>query len=360
MHHAYRMTMQESALNLLPLPLAVFVVDASGVIASWNKACEKLAGYTAADIRSQRLEQIIEFDDARESAAVHRRPAPSSTRAATCAAPTGAACRCASRSRRNRSTRTRPAPTASSSSPRRPAPSRYALIQDLPTADLIEGLPCVFYVIDQSGHLLLWNHQLEECWKCRAKSCRPSNVEYFFDEKDRAEIVQKILDAFEKGSSSHEAEVVGKHGKRTTLPVPLRPHHLGDLPCIFGTGLDITARKQTEQGLRIRERAIYSSVNAIVITCCEDGETPDRVRQPGVRADHRLHAGRGQGARPALHAHRRLRRDRAQAHPRRAGQQGKRPVDPAQRAQERRDVLERPAHRPGHQCRWRSHPFRRA
>jgi hypothetical protein len=33
---------------------------------------------------------------------------------------------------------------------------------------------------------------------------------------------------------------------------------------VFGTGLDITARKQAEQGLRVRERAIYASVNAIV------------------------------------------------------------------------------------------------
>ena len=49
-------------MNLSPLPLAVFVVDASGNITSWNKACEKLAGYTAADIRSKTLEEIIEFD----------------------------------------------------------------------------------------------------------------------------------------------------------------------------------------------------------------------------------------------------------------------------------------------------------
>jgi diguanylate cyclase (GGDEF)-like protein/PAS domain S-box-containing protein len=40
---------------------------------------------------------------------------------------------------------------------------------------------------------------------------------------------------------------------------------------VFGTGLDITARKEAERGLRVRERAMYASVNAIVITCCADG-----------------------------------------------------------------------------------------
>jgi PAS domain-containing protein len=43
-------------------------------------------------------------------------------------------------------------------------------------ADIIEGLPCVFYVIDQSGHLLLWNRQLEEALEMRAKSCRPARA----------------------------------------------------------------------------------------------------------------------------------------------------------------------------------------
>ncbi|RLM52919.1 PAS domain S-box protein, partial [Halobellus sp. Atlit-31R] len=44
------------------------------------------------------------------------------------------------------------------------------------------------------------------------------------------------------------------------------------MPVVFGTGLDITARRQAEHGLRVRERAIFSSLNAIVITQCVDHE----------------------------------------------------------------------------------------
>ncbi len=149
---------------------------------------------------------------------------------------------------------------------------RYSLIQDLPVADIIEGLPCVFYVIDQSGHLLLWNHQLEEALEMSSEELPTSNVKFFFDEKERPAIVQKILDAFDYGASSHEAEMIGKRGKRTTFLFHCARTSLGSLPCVFGTGLDIEARKQTEQGLRVRERAIYSSVNAIVVTCCEGGD----------------------------------------------------------------------------------------
>ena len=267
-------------MNLLPLPLAVFVVDASGAIASWNKACEKLAGYTAAEIRCQSLERLIEFDDIKD---------PPLTIAAR-AELDSSGCLCCADGRRL-PVRVTIAPQ--SLDPDQPGtysvivipraglvPPRYALIQDLPTADLIEGLPCVFYVIDQSGHLLLWNHQLEEALEMTSEELPTTNVQFFFDEKVRPEIVQKILDAFDKGSSSHEAELIGKLGKRTTLLFHCARTNLGDLPCIFGTGLDITARKQTEHGLLIRERAIYSSVNAIIITCCEDGKNPIEYVNP--------------------------------------------------------------------------------
>jgi diguanylate cyclase (GGDEF)-like protein/PAS domain S-box-containing protein len=263
-------------LNSSPLPLAVFVVDANGAIASWNKACEKLAGYTAADIRSKSLEEIVEFD----ALAGTPPSAPPSIAARADVESTGQLC-CADG--RRLGVRITIAPQ--SLDPDQPGtfsvilipraglvPPRYALIRDLPAADIIEGLPCVFYVIDQSGHLLLWNHQLEAALEMTSEELPTCDVQYFFDEKDRSETVQKILDAFEHGHSSHEAELIGRQGKRTSLLFHCARTSLGELPVIFGTGLDISARKQTEQGLRVRERAIYSSVNAIVITCCEQGK----------------------------------------------------------------------------------------
>ena len=271
---------QENVLNLSPLPLAVFVVDASGAIASWNRACEKLAGYTAADIRSKTLEQIVEFD-------INDGPVPSI--AARVEIDSTGQLRCADG---------RCLPVRITIAPQffdldQPGtysvivipraglvPPRYALIQDLPTADIIEGLPCVFYVIDQSGHLLLWNHLLENALEMTTEELPACEVQCFFDDKDRSDIVAKIAEAFECGHSSHEAELVGKHGKRTSLLFHCARTSLGELPVIFGTGLDISARKRTEQGLRVRERAIYSSVNAIVITCCDDGKNPIEYVNP--------------------------------------------------------------------------------
>jgi diguanylate cyclase (GGDEF)-like protein/PAS domain S-box-containing protein len=259
-------------LNLSPLPLAVFVADARGVIMSWNRTCEKLAGYTAAEIRGRRLDDIVDFDDAPD-------PALSLESRVDTDAPGCLVCA----DGRRLPVRVTVAPQALD--PEQPgsysvvvvprgggAPSRYSLIQDLPIADIIEGLPCVFYVIDQSGRLLLWNHQLEEALEMSSEEIPSTEVQSFFAEKDRPEIIQKIMAAFENRSTSHEAELVGRHGKRTTYLFHCARTSLGSLPVIFGTGLDISARNRAEHTLKIRDRAISASVNAIVITCCEGEE----------------------------------------------------------------------------------------
>jgi diguanylate cyclase (GGDEF)-like protein/PAS domain S-box-containing protein len=256
--------------NLSPLPLAVFVVDATGAITSWNRACEKLAGYGAADIRNHSLDKIIAFDDPASVTWIGERVNEDSTGDLICA------------DGRRVPVRVTVAPQSLDPDqsggfsvivvPRAGlAPTRYALIQDLPIADIIEELPCVFYVIDQSGHLLLWNHQLEEALEMESEELPTLNVKNFFDERDQATIVKKILDAFEHGGSYHEADLVGKQGKRTSFLFHCSRASLGSLPVVFGTGLDISARKEAERGLRVRERAMYASVNAIVITCCADG-----------------------------------------------------------------------------------------
>jgi diguanylate cyclase (GGDEF)-like protein/PAS domain S-box-containing protein len=260
----------EEVVNLSPLPLAVFVVDATGTITSWNRACEKLAGYGAADIRNCRLDKIIAFDDAAKVTWVGERVNEDATGDLICAD--------------GHRVPVRVTVAPQSLDPTQPggfsvivvpraglAPTRYALIQDLPIADIIEELPCVFYVIDQSGHLLLWNHQLEEALEMASEELPTLNVKHFFDEREQEKIVDKILEAFERCSSSHEAELVGRHGKRTSFLFHCARANLGSLPVVFGTGLDISARKEAERGLRVRERAMYASVNAIVITCCADG-----------------------------------------------------------------------------------------
>jgi diguanylate cyclase (GGDEF)-like protein/PAS domain S-box-containing protein len=267
-------------LEVAPLPIAVFVVDAGGMIESWNKACEKMAGYTVSDIRGSTLDRIITFDDA-----IGKPPA------LPLVGESEATGHLTSMDGRRIPVRVTIAPQ--SLDPDKPGtysvivaprgdivPPRYALIQDLPVADVIEGLPCVFYVVDQSGHLLLWNHQLETVLERSSEELPTLGVQNFFDEKDRDAAVRNVLDVFEQGSLIHEAELVGKHGRRTACLFTCARTSLGSLPCVFGTGLDISARKEAELSLLLRERAISSSFNAIVITCCKGRDFPIEYVNP--------------------------------------------------------------------------------
>jgi diguanylate cyclase (GGDEF)-like protein/PAS domain S-box-containing protein len=257
-------------MNLAPLPLAVFVVDADGVVLSWNRAFEKLAGYGPDDVRGQKLDAILALDDGGALAPALALAESDLTGRLLCA------------DGRRLHVRLSFAPHSFDAAPGNysvillplpgQVPPRYALLQEFPVGELIERLPCVFYVLDQSGHLLLWNRQVENVLERTGEELPTMNVGEFFDDAERQSVIEKIMAAFEHGSSSHEADLLGKQGKRTTFLFNCARTTLGNVPVVFGTGLDISARKKTEQGLRVSERAMYSSVNAILITCCSHGE----------------------------------------------------------------------------------------
>ena len=266
-------------MNHSPLPVAVFVVNAQGSIESWNQACADLAGYGAQTIRGSPIGRLLAFDrPAPAGAAPDSLPAaipPFSTCTDTDA--TGQLlCYDGSRlpvrvtvARRDLDP-TQPGSYSVIVLPlTHHLPRRYAMLQGLPMADIVEGLPCVFYVIDASGKLVLWNRQLEQVLGMSSDEIEAAEISSFFSARDQPIVRENIRLAFDEGRSSHEAELIGLHGKHTACLFHCVRTSLGALPCIFGTGLDISARKKNELGLLVRERAMFSSVNAIVITCCE-------------------------------------------------------------------------------------------
>jgi diguanylate cyclase (GGDEF)-like protein/PAS domain S-box-containing protein len=265
--------------NHSPLPVAVIVVDAQGCIESWNKACADLAGYGAHSLRGSPIGQLLAFD---------RRSPPGATPDLLAATvPPFSSCidtdatghlLCLDGSKlpvritvaRQDLDPTQPGCTSVIVLPLTShMPRRYAMLQGLPMADIVEGLPCVFYVIDASGKLVLWNRQLEQALEMTSDEIEAAEISSFFSAREHLVAQENIRAAFEEGHSSHEAELIGKHGKRTACLFHCVRSSLGALPCIFGTGLDISARKKNELGLLVRERAMFSSVNAIVITCCQ-------------------------------------------------------------------------------------------
>jgi diguanylate cyclase (GGDEF)-like protein/PAS domain S-box-containing protein len=264
--------------NHSPLPVAVFVVNAQGSIESWNKACADMAGYGALNIRGSPVGRLLAIDHA----ALHDTAAASLPPFFNCTdTETTGYLLCADGRRlpvritvaRQECDPGQPGSYSVIVLPlAREVPRRYDLLHDLSLADIVEGLPCVFYVIDVQRRLVLWNRQLELALGMSSEEITACEISSLFSRKEQPLVDENIRLAFEEGRSSHEAELIGKHGKRMACLFHCVRTTLGALPCIFGTGLDISARKKNELGLLVRERAMYSSVNAICITCCHGHE----------------------------------------------------------------------------------------
>jgi diguanylate cyclase (GGDEF)-like protein/PAS domain S-box-containing protein len=256
--------------NHSPLPVAVLLINAQGSIESWNKACADLAGYGSAgtaDLQGAPLSCLLEFD---------QRPAGASTLPFATNDDTNATGTMLCRDGHKLAVRITVA--RQGHDPAHPGwysiiviplsaavPRRYALLNDLSLADIIEGLPCLFYVIDRNGRLVLWNHQLEAALGMTSDEISVCEVSSLFSRNDQPQIQEKIRLAFANGHSSHEAELVGKHGNHMACLFHCVRSTLGTTPCIVGTGLDISERKKSDLGLLVRERVMSSSLNAIVI-----------------------------------------------------------------------------------------------
>ena len=132
--------------------------------------------------------------------------------------------------------------------------------------DILNGLPCLFYVIDKHMRLLLWNSHLVAAFETAESDMHQLDITEFFEAADRPALIEKIDAAFATGFSSHETVLVGRNGRRTPCLFQCAAALCGDEPCLFGTGVDISERIEQEHRLLVNERAMDACVNALIIT----------------------------------------------------------------------------------------------
>jgi diguanylate cyclase (GGDEF)-like protein/PAS domain S-box-containing protein len=132
---------------------------------------------------------------------------------------------------------------------------------------IMESLPGIFYVLDERGHPLRWNRNFErvsghsEEQIAKARSC-----DFFATAAERALIASKLGEALRGAHVTIEAELLTRHGDRIPYYFTGARIELDGRACICGMGIDITERLRAENRLRLLERAMQASVNAIIIT----------------------------------------------------------------------------------------------
>lgn len=115
---------------------------------------------------------------------------------------------------------------------------------------LINSLPGIFYVLDADANILLTNRKLSEVTGYSMEEVLKMKGTDFFSEKDKKLIEEKIRQVFEKGEAEVEAYLITKAKK-------IIPHYFNGMrivkdekPILVGMGIDITERKSAENKLK--------------------------------------------------------------------------------------------------------------
>ena len=145
----------------------------------------------------------------------------------------------------------------------------------LPLSEIIDLLPGTFYIINPAGRLVLWNEWVETATGLSHEEIASIAATDMFSLDERAKVAAKIGEVFERGGPVVlEAGLVSKNGRVTPYLFTGSRFVVNGTPYLCGMGLDISERRQQEEQLRLRERALHASSNGIFIVRCTELSNP--------------------------------------------------------------------------------------
>ncbi len=118
---------------------------------------------------------------------------------------------------------------------------------------IINSLPGIFYLFDNTGKYLRWNKNHETVPGYTTEEMRMMYPLNFFDADEKELIKEKIEKVFKEGYASAEANFMGKDGQKT-------PYYFNGIaieyegkPCLMGVAFDVSEKKLLEQEIMNRK-----------------------------------------------------------------------------------------------------------
>ena len=129
---------------------------------------------------------------------------------------------------------------------------------------LIESIPGVFYLFDQSGKFLLWNNNFEAMTGYSAEELAAMHPLDLFDGEDRDHIETRIGKVFISGTATAQALFKSKDGSKRPFYFTGERITLEDgTPGLLGVGVDMTEQKQAEDALARQTGILLATLEAM-------------------------------------------------------------------------------------------------
>lgn len=127
---------------------------------------------------------------------------------------------------------------------------------------IINSLPGIFYIFDQTPKLIRWNKKFEEISGYNETELIKITPMSIFHKDDRLLMKQTIENTYKTGVGETEARLFTKDGKIVPFILTgIAIEYEGEL-CILGTGIDIEKRKSTELALTESENFLRTIIQA--------------------------------------------------------------------------------------------------
>ncbi len=127
---------------------------------------------------------------------------------------------------------------------------------------IINSLPGIFYLYNESGKFLRWNRNFEKISGYSTEEVSRMHPLDFFDVNEKGILKNKIDEVFSTGSSEIEAHFFTKKGETLPYLFTGRTAEFENKLCLIGMGIDISDRKEAENKIRDNEEKIRLIMNA--------------------------------------------------------------------------------------------------
>src|SRR5208337_3046890 len=120
---------------------------------------------------------------------------------------------------------------------------------------ILDSIPGILYLYDDTGHLVQWNKQNEEVTGYSSEELKGMYVLDWFGsvEPDTSNIINSVASVMKNGYAMTEARIITKSGQAIPMILTGVKLAIAGKDYLLGTGIDITKRKKAEEALKNSE-----------------------------------------------------------------------------------------------------------